>query len=626
MSLLAASTIDVTIILAAALAGAWLLRRRSAALRHAVLAAGILMAALAPLLEAALPQWSLPMPVTPAATIQASPIGFAPDDAAAALEVAAAAAAEPFDWTMLLLAAWAAGAATAFAGLVTGLIRLRRIVGRCTPVHAGGWRVDADAFAREQALRPVTLLQSGERALLVTWGWRRPRIVLPAECDAWSSARRCIVLAHEIAHIRRRDWATQMLAEALRAVFWFHPFVWAAARRLRQESECACDDVVMARGVEATEYATHLLDVARHVTGRQALWAAAPAIATPSTLERRIAVMLNAQRNRDPLTRHTALLVLGAALAIAVPVAAMSTAGEDQSPPPRPSAGAALAGSAADTARDVSPPPAQAVVPDDGGRDRRAAAAAARVTADALRTAAAAPPQEKPAAISGTLYDPLGGLLPGVALTLTDQAVGIAFTATTDRNGAFAFADLQPATYELRAVLAGFSSVSTVMPIGAGANLERRIVLPIGTLNETITVVCSSPAQPSPRPVGVAPPRVLQPRPGSAAPQAAATAPFNGGIGGQIRAPRQLAKANPICPNHVGIDTVVVLGARVGIDGYLSDIKDLRNEGRQPQERQPQEIVDSAIDAVRLWQYSPTLLNGVPVEANIVVTVSYTWR
>ncbi len=628
MSLLVASTIDVTIILAAALSGVWLLRRRSAALRHAVLAAGILMAALAPLLEAALPQWSLPMPVTPAATIQASPIGFATDDGAGALPVAAAGeAAEAFDWAVLLLTAWAAGAATAFAGLITGLIRLRRIVGRCTPVGAGAWRVNADAFTREHALRPVTLLQSGERALLVTWGWRRPRIVLPAECDAWPEARRCIVLAHEIAHIRRRDWATQMLAEALRAVFWFHPLVWVAARRLRQESEYACDDVVMARGVEATEYATHLLDVARHVTGRQALWAAAPAIATPSTLERRIAVMLNAQRNRDPLTRHTAALVLGAALAIAVPVAAMSTAGEDQLPPLRPLADVALAGPAADTARDVSPPPPQAVVPNSGASDLRAAAEAVRVTADALRAAAAAPPQETPAAISGTLYDPLGGLLPGVALTLTDQVVGITFTATTDRNGTFAFADLQPATYELRAVLPGFSSVSTVMPIGAGANLERRIVLPIGSLQETITVVCSSPAQPSaPRPLGAVPPRVLQPRPGSAAPQAATTAPFNGGIGGQIRAPRQIAKANPICPNHVGVSTVVILGARVGIDGYLSDIKDLRNEGRQPEDRQPQEIVDSAIDAVRLWQYSPTLLNGVPVEANITVTVLYTWQ
>jgi hypothetical protein len=236
--------------------------------------------------------------------------------------------------------------------------------------------------------------------------------------------------------------------------------------------------------------------------------------------------------------------------------------------------------------------------------------------AEGRRTEAPVATQEQPATISGTLYDQLGGLLPGVALTLTDQKGGVAFVSTTDRDGTFAFAELQPATYELVAVLPGFAPVSTVMPIGPGGNIERRITMPIGSLQETITVGCERTAQPAaPRPRAV-----LPSAPRRNVPASTGASPFNGGIGGQIAAPRQIAKANPVCPNHVGVDTVIILGARVGIDGYLSDIRVLN-----ARDDRSAEFVDSAVEAVRLWQYTPTLLNGVPVEANITVTIFYNW-
>jgi hypothetical protein len=153
------------------------------------------------------------------------------------------------------------------------------------------------------------------------------------------------------------------------------------------------------------------------------------------------------------------------------------------------------------------------------------------------------------------------------------------------------------------AQLPGFAPVSSVMPIGAGARVERRIVMPIGTLQETITVKCGRTTQPSPQaqPSAPRPTRVLDTGPRRVAPAAAAAVPFSGGIGGQIKAPAQIAKANPICPNHIGIDTTVVLGARVGIDGYLSDIR-LLNAQTDP----AAEIVDSAMDAVRLCRRCST--------------------
>ena len=94
----------------------------------------------------------------------------------------------------------------------------------------------------------MQLLQSHHPALLVTWGLGSPKILLPATASAWPADRIRVVLAHELAHVVRHDWLTQISAELLRALYWFNPLVWLAARRLREESERACDDAVLETG------------------------------------------------------------------------------------------------------------------------------------------------------------------------------------------------------------------------------------------------------------------------------------------------------------------------------------------------------------------------------------------
>jgi beta-lactamase regulating signal transducer with metallopeptidase domain len=91
------------------------------------------------------------------------------------------------------------------------------------------------------------------------------------------------VLGHELAHIRRSDWLVQLLAEVLRSVYWFNPVVWIACRRLRLESEQACDDAVLEMGVEGGAYATELIDLARAFKSQQ-MFLPAAAIARSSSL------------------------------------------------------------------------------------------------------------------------------------------------------------------------------------------------------------------------------------------------------------------------------------------------------------------------------------------------------
>jgi protein TonB len=89
-------------------------------------------------------------------------------------------------------------------------------------------------------------------------------------------------------------------------------------------------------------------------------------------------------------------------------------------------------------------------------------------------------------------------------------------------------------------------------------------------------------------------------------------------VGGQIRQPTQLKKINPVYPSiaqSARVQGVVILEATIGTNGRVKDVRVLRSIP----------LLDSAaIDAVRQWEYTPTMLNNVPVEVIMTVTVQFT--
>jgi TonB family protein len=206
-----------------------------------------------------------------------------------------------------------------------GCIRLLRLTGRAQKMSRGGWITCAEQIAREYDLRPPVLLQTDHPSLLVTWGIRRPRVLVPARALGWPVERIQLVLAHELAHIRRGDWVVQIAAELVRALHWFNPLFWIACRRLREESEQACDDEVINRGIDGSDYATHLVHIARELR-HPMTWVPAPSIARASTFERRVRVMLDRGVNRRPMSRAGSLITLVAVLAIVIPVSAVAVA------------------------------------------------------------------------------------------------------------------------------------------------------------------------------------------------------------------------------------------------------------------------------------------------------------
>lgn len=324
-----ALALKAALLAGAALALAALLRRQSAAVRHWILTVGVVCIAALPLLAFVVPSWHIPVAAPappPRADVHTGPvvaITIMPQDGAAA-ETAAAQAGPSSLLPRLPAFVWVSGVMLSGLMLVVGLVRLRAIGRTATRVVDRRWLELLDDHARAAGVRrPVALLESGDPALLVTWGFTRPKIVLPLVARGWDDERRRVVLTHELAHIRRGDWVVQIFAHAVLALNWFNPIVWLACRRLQRESEHACDDAVLGAGVDATDYASHLVELARTLTRHRSVLPA-PAMARPSTLEGRIAAMLNAGLNRRPLSRSGRIATAAMLLSLTVSLASIA--------------------------------------------------------------------------------------------------------------------------------------------------------------------------------------------------------------------------------------------------------------------------------------------------------------
>lgn len=322
----------VSLLLSIGLVLTLLLRRQSAALRHWVLASTVTAALMLPLAGLVAPAWQGHWPVPTGSANTAAPT-VAPDDRGggvsstttvetfAVAEGTSTAGTRRISPAVAIATVWTTGTAAGALFLLMGLWRLRRV--RAGAREDGGvWQDEARIIGERLGLRhPVRVLHGSHQALLIAWGWRTPTILLPAGAKAWHEDRRRVVLAHELAHLARGDWAAQLAAEALRALYWFNPLTWITCRWLRLESECACDDHVLAEGISAPDYATHLLDIARILHAHRHPALPAPAMARQSSLEGRVRAMLNHTRNRRPVHLSIKAAVAAASAFVTLAVA-----------------------------------------------------------------------------------------------------------------------------------------------------------------------------------------------------------------------------------------------------------------------------------------------------------------
>jgi TonB family protein len=347
-------------------------------------------------------------------------------------------------------------------------------------------------------------------------------------------------------------------------MFWFNPLVWIACTRLRQESERACDDMVIASGVHPTEYASQLVELARTLVRERRFHfdhAPAPAIARPSSLERRITAMLHAPSDRSPLARRTRIVTVAVVLAVAI----------------------ALVGFTASAQAGVG-------------------------------------------TLTGTLFDQVGKILPEQTITLTNTATSEKREVLSDQNGRFAVSGLPAGEYLIGSGIAGFDYKQGRLTIVAQQQLQRDIALQVGSIEETVTVTTDPPPPPPPAPAATSTrsSTLTAPPPPPPAPAATVTVSTTmppdpcgqSPVGGCIRPPVKLKDARPIYPESLrgtNVEGKVVLEGRLGTDGFVKDLR--------VQAPANPDLAASAADAVRRWQFSATQLDGVPIEIPIMITI-----
>ena len=224
-----------------------------------------------------------------------------------------------------MLAVWILGAVLLLLHMIACSFIVQRLVSRARPVTDPDWLDLLEEMSeRLMVRRPVQLLQSGRISVPLVWGAVRPVVLLPEAAGEWTEERRRCVLAHELAHVRRWDTLTQTAAHVACVVHWFNPLAWRAAHSMRLEREKACDDLVLQTSrARASEYASHLLDLARHVPGSLSIPSGALAMARPSQLEGRVLSILD-ERRRRTLARTSAVVTVLLMMLMLFPIAAMS--------------------------------------------------------------------------------------------------------------------------------------------------------------------------------------------------------------------------------------------------------------------------------------------------------------
>ena len=139
------------------------------------------------------------------------------------------------------------------------LLRRLRLIAQEQAPHT--LRLHLDALRRTMGIGRFVELRLSRRIINpLTAGVLKPWILLPLSAvTALSPEQLEVVLAHELAHIRRADYFWNLLQTVIETLFFFHPAVWYISRRLRQEREFCCDDAVVARCADPSIYASALV-------------------------------------------------------------------------------------------------------------------------------------------------------------------------------------------------------------------------------------------------------------------------------------------------------------------------------------------------------------------------------
>lgn len=355
--------------------------RASAATKHLIATAALVGVGVMPILSLVVPAWELGVvkremraPAAEAAAASQSSaepklIGVRDDVETTSPTLAVAKAIAPEPLSAIERATEVAGAT--WKGMIVVAIGLAALL---MMVHIffgmlGVWFVTrkAEELQRDDALlalddardqlalgTDVRLLRSSRISVPVLWGVTKPVLLLPPDVVTWPIERLRVVLLHELAHLKRYDGVSLILTRLAVSLFWFHPLAWSLERAGRSECERACDDLVLAGGTKPSEYADHLLAIARSMPSFDPFRSVTLAMSRKSQLEGRLLSILQRDVARRVLSGRGVALACVLAVAVIAPFAALRLIAEPAKPQPQPQpAGTAITVSADDVEENI---------------------------------------------------------------------------------------------------------------------------------------------------------------------------------------------------------------------------------------------------------------------------------
>jgi TonB family protein len=519
----------------------------------------------------------------------------------AALATHGATVAPLLNWTVLAWAVLILGVTLRLAWLAAGLSKLRqlRACSSSAPIL-----VDADlqcTLGTRAEVRDTAAVSHP-----VTFGWRKPVVLLPQPLRHQPDDIRRAVVGHELIHVKRRDWPWLIVEELVVCLFWFHPAVWWLVSRIQLAREEVVDELAILLTGRRKAYVEALLAFADSTSVLPIA-----AFARRRHLFRRIALV-----SKEDVMSSPRLVASCAAMALvvipgtwytvsALPLRATLANFEQRSGP-----GPLEQRAHAVTPENPIPRRVHAedpMVPDIPGV--KGGTVIVKVTIDEVGRIAESRVTEVAVAGSGFNVSIAGddmveqidrsvrGLPADTAAAIRQAAPAFTVAALASvRQWRYDSPVEGPLTFSVPVRLGAAPEIMAFKAAGTAASGAARNA---AGARGAVEVEAAREIQPEVRSVPSAPDNALR-------------------VGGAIKPPLKIFDVRPVYPPvalAANVSGVVIIEARIGADGGIEDARVLRSIPL---------LDEAALDAVKQWRFTPTLLNGQAVPIMMTMTVNFT--
>ena len=442
------------------------------------------------------------------------------------------------------------------------------------------------------AAERVRLLESAGISVPTVIGWLRPAVLFPAGVAIQSSHLQAL-LAHELEHVRRRDYLVNLLQTVIETLLFFHPAVWWVSAQMRAERECCCDDAAVKSCGDLRVYLRALSEAEHRRSGTRLVLA----LSGTSLLNRirRLTEMRSVQNSRwktwSTVIPAFAVLLLFSAAAIllafvpvqAKPAIIQAPAQEGKATMPKAALNVSSNPATVPWSGVHRPPQPAGTIP-----------LSSLLASNKPKSMAGMQQQASPEKITGMVFDPTGGVLPGANVSIFDAETKELLGTTVAFNGSFEI--LPPAgDYSIQFAFPGFQT--QVLSKSQMRSGPLNIEMELEPAQVKLEIVTAAPIGATPRLAGE---------------------PIR--VGGSIFPPKLVKRAAPVYPleaREANVEGAVVMSALIDAEGNVTNPVVVRGHHL---------LRDAALTCVGQWHYQPALLNGQPWPMRLSITIDFQLR